>query len=140
MKRDLASDIKESTALDPATIGSDTTTNGNIIDTQGYESLTFLFHVGTVTDGDYTPLIQEGDDSGLSDAAAVADADLIGTEAGAAFTDDTDDNATSKIGYAGDKRYVRFNVVSTNTTTGATSVGATAVLGHPHSGDVAQTN
>jgi len=128
MIRDLYNNVKELNALDIQTIATDTTTNGDIIDLQGYGSLMFVFQTGTVTDGDYTVLIQEGDESDLSDAAAVADADLLGTEADASFDADTDDNLVSKIGYIGHKRYVRFNVVSTNTSSGAV-VGAVAVLG-----------
>jgi len=127
--QDLYNSIKQINALDIQTIGTDTTTNGDILDTQGYESVTFLFQTGTVTDGDYAVLIQEGDESDLSDAASVADADLIGTEALASFDADTDDNKTTKLGYKGNKRYVRFNIVSTNTSSGAV-LGAMAVLGH----------
>lgn len=128
-KFDMKNNIKVLNAFDIQTVSSDTTTNGDIIDLKGFEACTFVFQTGTVTDGDYTVLIQEGDDSGLSDAAAVADSDLIGTEADASFAADTDDNAVSKIGYIGDKRYVRFNVVSTNTSSGAV-IGAVGVLGH----------
>lgn len=131
--RDLHSNIVPAVALNLQTISSDTTTAGNIIDLQGFESCEFVFVTGTVTDGDYTVLIQEGDDSGLSDAAAVADADLLGTEALASFAADTDDNVLSKIGYKGSKRYVRLSIVSTNTSSGAV-VGAVAIKGHPHLG------
>lgn len=138
-QKDLFSDIEARNALDTQAITTDTTTNGEIIDTANFESLTFLFKSGTITDGDYTPLIQEGDESDLSDAAAVADADLIGTEAAAAFTDDADDNQVSKIGYKGHHRYVRFNVVSANTSSGGT-VGAVALLGHPIDGPKTDQN
>lgn len=134
-KFDQKNELKDVNAFDIQSISTDTTTNGEIIDLQGFEACTFVFQTGTVTDGDYTVLIQEGDDSGLSDAAAVADADLVGTEADASFSADTDDNKVSSIGYIGSKRYVRFNVVSTNTSTGAT-VGAIALLGRPHSAPV----
>ena len=128
-KREIYSEVLEKNAFDVQAISSDTTTNGDIIDTNGFESVCFVFQSGTLTDGTYTPLIQDGDDSGLSDAAAVADADLVGTEADAAFAA-TDDNEVRRIAYVGSKRYVRFNVVSASTTTGGT-VGAVAVLGHP---------
>ena len=118
------------------TVATDTTTNGEIIDLAGYDSAAFLFQTGTVTDGDYTVLIQEGDESDLSDATAVADADLTATEASISFTADTDDDKVSKIGYTGVKRYVRFNIVSTNTSSGAV-LGAQAVLGHPSNAPVA---
>jgi hypothetical protein len=133
--KDLVQRIKPDVALNVQTINSNTTTAGNIIDLQGFESCTFLFFTAALTDGDYTPLIQEGDASNLSDAASVADGDLIpsgGAEAASAHTDDGDDNVVNKIGYKGTKRYVRFNVVSTGTSSGAV-VGALVVLGDPRS-------
>jgi hypothetical protein len=134
--RELASEIKQENAFNIQTINSDTTTNGNIIDLQGFDSCTFLLQIGTLTDGDYVPLIQEGDEADLSDATAVADTDLTGTEASAGFTEDTDDRKVSKIGYTGGKRYVRFNIVSTNTTSGA-NMGAQVIKGHPSHAPVA---
>jgi len=130
MNRELVSQIKAESGLDIQIISTDTTTAGNIIDTQGFDSLTFLFNTGVITDGDYLLLIEEGDDSGLSDAAAVADADLTTTEALASFTADTDDGKVSKIGYTGSKQFVRASIVSTNTSTGGT-MGIVAVDGHP---------
>jgi len=117
--RDLHNNIKAEVALDTAAISSDTTTAGNIIDMQGFGSVEFVMQSGTLTDGTYTPLIEEGDASNLSDAAAVADSDLLGTEANAAFAS-TDDNAVNKIGYIGNKRYVRLSIVSSGTSTGGT--------------------
>ena len=132
--KDLHSNVKELMGLNAQTISSDTTTNGNIIDTAGYESVVLVFFSGTVTDGTYTPLVQEGAASDLSDAAAVADADLLpdgtGQEATAIF-EAADDNAVEKLGYRGSKRYIRPNFVSASTSTGATSMGCIAILGHP---------
>lgn len=127
-KYDLHNNILQKVARNTAAISSDTTTAGIIIDTQGFESLEFLLHTGARTDGTFTPLIEHGDDPSLSDAAAVDDADLLGTEAGAALAAA---NSSSRIGYRGSKRYVRLSVVSSGVTSGAT-VGATAILGHPH--------
>jgi len=124
---DLHSQIFCANALSNATIATDTTTVGAIIDTAGYESLEFIIKSGTRTDGTFTPLIQDGDDSGLSDAAAVSDTFLVGTEAAAAITAS---NALGRIGYVGKKRYVRLSIVSTSVTTGCTSFGAVAVLGN----------
>jgi len=134
MKRDMHNAVDNKVALKIQQIASDTTTAGEIIDLgasgEVFDSLEFLVQTGTVTDGDYTVLIQHGDESNLSDAANVADADLLGTEAGASFSADTDDDKTSKIGYRGAKRYVRLSIVSTNTSSGA-YIGAQALLGHP---------
>jgi hypothetical protein len=135
MNREIGSKLKIAIALTPRAIASDTTTNGAIIDLRGYDACTFAFMTGVLTDGDYTVLIQEGDASDLSDATAVADADLSATEASVSFTADTDDSAISKISYIGSKRYVRFNVVSTSTSTGAL-VGAMAILGYPNQSPV----
>ena len=128
---DIHNNVEQRNALDTAAITTDTTTAGDIIDTQNFESLEFLIQSGTLTDGAYAILIEDGNDSGLSDAAAVADAQLLGTEVGAGFAA-ADDNKVSKIGYIGDKRYVRLSIVSTITTTGGT-FGAIAILMHARS-------
>ena len=47
----------------------------------------------------FAVLVEEGDDSGLSDAAAVADSDLLDTEALAGF-DFADDDVVRKVAYA----------------------------------------
>lgn len=103
-----------------------------IIDMQGYDSLTFLIATGTLADVDatFTTLIEDGDDSGLSDAAAVSDTFLLGTEALASFTF-ADDDSVFKIGYAGNKRYVRCTVTPANNT-GAAPLAVIPVLGHPN--------
>jgi hypothetical protein len=117
--RDLHNNIKVESGLNISSITTNTTTAGSIIDMQGYGSLEFIIRSGTLTDGTYTPLVEEGAVSNLSDATAVADADLLGTEAAAAFVS-TDDNTIKKIGYIGAKRYVRLSLVSTSVTTGGT--------------------
>lgn len=129
--KDLHSNILQKVALNIQAISSDTTTVGNIIDTRGFQSCEFVNISGTITDGDYALLIEHGDEANLSDAAPVADADLIGTEAAASFDADDDDNKALRVGYIGEKRYVRASLVSTNTTSGGT-LGVLAILGHPH--------
>ena len=131
---DLHNNVKAIRAISPAAITSDTTTAGQIIDMQGFDSLEFIIASGTLTDGTYTPLVEHGDASNLSDAAAVADDYLLGTEEGAAFAA-TDDNEVHKIGYVGDKRYVRLSLVSASTSSGGT-LSAVAVLGHPSNGPI----
>ena len=117
--RDLYNNLKAEVAFDTAAISTDTTTAGNIIDLQGFNSALFVIQSGTLTDGVYSILIEDGDVANLSDAAAVADSELLGTEAAASFTA-TDDDAVKKIGYKGNKRYVRLSIVSSSTTTGGT--------------------
>ena len=127
MEKDLKSSLNVSVGLNFQTIATDTTTNGVIIDTVGNESLTFGLITGTITDGDYAVTIQHGDDSGLSDATTAGSDDLIGTLP--SFTDNGDDDKAAIVGYVGKKRYVRANIVSTNTTSGGV-VGVVAIKGH----------
>jgi hypothetical protein len=136
MERDLHSHIDDRVALDPQAIATDTTTAGNIIDTEGFESLEFLLWTKTVTDGDYAWKIEHGDDAALADAADAASDDVLGSLAG--FTADTDDNSVNRVGYIGKKRYVRASIVSTNTTTGVDAIGILAILSHPRRAPVAQ--
>jgi len=129
MYKELYSSYKVSNAFDTQAITSDTTTAGDIIDTAEYGSILFVTQSGTLTDGTYTVLIEDGDESNLSDATAVADADLTNTEASASFAA-TDDNTVNKIGYVGSKRYVRLSLVSASTSSGGT-LGAIAIQGSP---------
>jgi hypothetical protein len=125
--RDLASTVRLTSARNAAAITSNTTTAGIEIDRAGFDSVTFAMQSATITDGTYTPLIEETDTAG-SGYTAVADADLTVTEASVAFVA-TDDNVVKKIGYLGGKRYVRLSYVSTGVTSGGT-LSALAILGH----------
>ncbi len=136
MDKDGHNNIDDRVALDPAAITTDTTTVGNIIDTQGYESLEYLAYTKILTDGDYAFKLEEGDDSGLSDAADVPSDEVLGALTG--FVDDTDDDAVKRVGSIGKKRYQRLSIVSTSTTTGVDILGAVAILGHPKHAPVAQ--
>jgi hypothetical protein len=102
-----------------------------IIDRQGFDALEFLILSGSLADADvtFTALVEEGDAANLSDAAAVADADLLGTETAASFTF-SDDDKVFKIGYRGSKRYVRLTITPANNASAAL-LAAVAVLGHP---------
>lgn len=128
---DLMNNIHPLRCISPVSVADNTAQVGQIIDKQGYGSLTYLIATGSLADADatFTVLLEEGDDSGLSDAAAVADADLIGTEALAGFQFD-DDNETRKLGYIGSKRYTRLTITPANNTS-AGLLSAVAVLGNP---------
>jgi hypothetical protein len=122
---DMKNNVDVVNALDIQAISTDTTTNGDIIDTKDFQSITFVLQAGTLTDGTYTVNIQVGDDSGLSDAADASADELIGTEPAL----DTS-NTTGRVGLITNKRYARLQVVSTSTTSGGT-LGAVCVKGHP---------
>lgn len=130
--RDLHNNIHVARAISPVSVADNTAQVSQIIDRQGYQSLELLIATGSVADADATfvVLVEDGDDSGLSDAASVTDANLLGTEALAGFQFD-DDNEVRKIGYIGDKRYVRLTVTPVNNASAAV-IAAVAVLGHPN--------
>lgn len=111
------------------TVSDTTDVVSQIMDLQGADGAMFLIGTGTLADADatFTVLVEEGDDSGLSDAASVADADLVGTEALAAFTF-ADDNEGRKIGYVGMKRYIRCTV----TPVANTGSAPIAIIGVKH--------
>lgn len=118
--KDIRSDILQDLALS-AVIGTDTTTNGFIIDTASFElGLMFAPLVSVFTDGVYDFTLEEGLDPGLSDAVLIPSDKLIGTLADLQLTAVTaQGDPMPTIGVFSNKRYVRINVVSTGTTTGA---------------------
>lgn len=131
--RDLFNHVHPVRAISPAAAVTDNTAFvSQVIDRKGYESLTFLIAFGALADADVTTtvLVEHGDESDLSDAAAVADGDLLGTEALAAATF-SDDDETRKIGYVGGKRYVRLTVTPSGNS-GNLFLAAIALLGHPN--------
>jgi hypothetical protein len=128
---DLHNNIHVKRVISPVSVSDTTAQVGQIIDRQGYGSLEYIIATGSLADSDATfaVLLEEGDASNLSDAAAVADADLLGTEAQASFTFD-DDNKVFKLGYKGHKRYTRLTITPANNSSAAV-LSAVAVLGHP---------
>lgn len=134
MEYDLHNNINASNALNSQAINANGTVVGNIIDTKDYGSLEFIAHSGTITTGSHAFLLEEGDDSGLSDATAVPAAELLGDLVGFAVTDD---NAVKRVGSIGKKRYQRLSIVSTSVVTTGAVLSAVAVLGNPNSSPVA---
>ena len=132
--RDMMNNIHPVPLIAPVAARTDNTAIVSaIIDTLGYGSCTLVLVTGTNTDANATfgVLVEDGDAANLSDAAAVPDTQLLGTEALAGFTA-ADDGKTRKVGYAGFKRYVRLTVTPAGNAAAA-DIGAVAVLGHPHS-------
>jgi hypothetical protein len=129
--KDLMNKIHALRVIAPVSVADNTAQVGQIIDKKGFESLTYVIATGSIADADatFTVLLEEGDAANLSDAAAVADADLLGTEVLAAFQFD-DDNETRKLGYIGAKRYTRLTITPVNNASAAV-LAAVAVLGHP---------
>lgn len=130
--KDLFNHIHPLRAVSPVSVADNTAQVSQIIDRQGFDSLTFLISTGSLADADatFTVLVEDGDAANLSDAAAVADANLLGTEALASFTF-ADDDKTRKIGYVGNKRYVRLTITPANNAS-AGLLCVMAILGHPN--------
>ena len=122
--RDLHSHLHLAVALNIAAIAANTTTQGVIINTDGYEGVEFSLQAGGITDGSFLPQIIEGNAADLSDGVVATN--LIGTPAAMVAADA---NTVQKLGYFGSKQYVRLELVSTGVTTGGT-FGAVAALGY----------
>lgn len=129
--KDLMNQIGVKRVISPVSVADTTAQVGQIIDKKGFESLTYLIATGSIADVDatFTVLLEESDDSGMAGATAVADADLLGTEALAGFQFD-DDNECRKLGYIGSKRYTRLTITPVANASAAV-LAAVAVLGHP---------
>jgi len=136
--RDLFNRIKVSRLLDPVAVVTDNTASvSQIVDLAGYESAVIVIETGNLTDADavFSIKVEEGNDSGLSDAATVAAKDLqidpgltatpaTGNQAAYDFSADT---KPFKVGYIGAKRYLRVTITPANNT-GNHFVAAAAVL------------
>jgi len=132
---ELHNNVKVQRVVSPVAIGTTGTgKTGVVIDRQGYEGVEFLVSYGTVTatNAVFTPVMKEGDATGS--LTSVADADMVGTEAGAGLaaavrTSGTTKNVTKKVGYRGSKRYVNLSISST--VTAGTPIGIDGVLFNP---------
>ena len=113
--RDMMNSIHTVVALAPVVVADNTAQVCAIIDTQGYDSLTYVIGTGTIADADATFAVtmDHGDAANLSGGGAVAASDLVGTLALAGFTF-ADDGETRKIGYVGTRRYNRLTITPSN--------------------------
>lgn len=137
--RDQSNLVHPVPAIVPAlNTNSDAAIVSAIIDRKGFESLTFLAIFGTLTDAGCTGVftMEHGDNSALSDTAAVAAPDFIGTLAAMNVTQ-ADDIECRKIGYCGPKRYVRLTFTSTGNAAGDIPLAVIALLGNPASSPTA---
>ena len=142
MMLDLHNNIKASRGMSPVAATTDNTAYvSQILDTAGFGSAEFVGILGSIADADvtFTVLVEHGDQSNLSDAAAVDDAYLLGTEAGTvtagaavsgAAPGFADDNKTFKFGYKGPKRYVRVTVTPASNS-GNIFLAGVWIQGHP---------
>jgi hypothetical protein len=119
MKRDLMNNIHPVVAIAPVVVTDGTAQTSAAIDVRNYKSVTFIILLGTLADTDATWTVEvlEGSTSTQADHTAVADKNLIGTEALAGFQFDNDGECR-KIGYVGDADYVSIEIDDDTANTG----------------------
>ena len=129
MKRDLMNNIHPVVAIAPVVVADGTAQISAAIDVRQYRSVTFIIALGTLADTDATwsVVVKEGSDATQGNHTAVADRDLIGTEALAGFTF-ADDGETRKIGYKGDQDYVSIEIDDVTANTGSAPMCVICVL------------
>lgn len=105
-----------------AAIASNTTTNSEIIDTEGAPlGLTFAAYASAYTDGTYAFSFQHGEQANLSDAETVPAESFVNQENIPNVTAAAVAGAlVGKAGLFSLRRYVRVVVTSTGVTSGAT--------------------
>lgn len=118
-ERDLVSKIAGRESVRPAVLSG--TTSGEIVDLRGFESAVAHIQTGAiVSSGNFTPSIQIGDDSGLSDAETIAAPDLL-----TSLTDPLAANSVYLVGFRVRKRYAR--VVLTKNSGTSIAAGASII-------------
>jgi hypothetical protein len=133
--KDLYSNIKVIHAITPQAVGTTGIAGGklsSVLDRQGYESVAFAYSSGasaSVADT-ITPVVYECATTGGSFTSVAAD-DLNGTEAALTLTA----AKSGRVGYRGNKRYLKIRLYGTGTATAI--VSAVMVAGNPEQGPVA---
>jgi len=135
MEYEISSRAGDAPALNSQTIGANTTTIGEIVDTLGFESLTFIIQAGAITDGVYNTVLEESDDPVMTVPTPVVPDETIGELPRFRATDS---DTVRHFGSIGKMRYQRINIVSTIVTTGAV-MSAVALLGNAKSAPTSET-
>ena len=130
MNKDLHNNIGICIMREAADWTADATTN--LVDTTGYEGCEIIVTVGALTNVDgsnYLEIsLEECDTTTGTSFTTVAAGDLLG-----AFTkidSASEDSVVQRVGYIGNKRYLRINLNETGTIS-AGIIGVYAILGQP---------
>lgn len=116
--KDLYHDYLPEYSIYPASLGAAAKEGDAIVDLQGYEGALIVCGSGALT-VDMPFQLMHGDDDALSDAAAVPDADLLGSEPTLL---EATNNEIKTFGYIGTKRYLRVD------TTAGTGIAFAAII------------
>ena len=132
MRRDLKNNIGIVQLLEPQDLVR-TNTASKILDVSQFGGAIIEVQIGTITGVDgsnyLTPVLQESDTTTGSDFTTVAAVDVIG-----AFTvinSTAKDQTVQMVGYRGNKRYIRTNLVYTGSGISAGVIGVSGILGLP---------
>ena len=116
--RDIANNIGAVQAVAPAVLTA--TNTSAAIDLLGFNSAAVIINTGAIAgSGNFTPKLQESDTTTSGDFTDVVAGDLVGTLPAALVA-----ASVYKVGYIGNKRYVR-TVLTLNS---GTSIAAGAVI------------
>lgn len=135
--KDMHNSISVLAAVKPVAVGTTGIAGGQlsaIIDRRGFSSVEFAYQSGgsaSVADT-ITPVIYEAAATGDT-FTSVANADLLGTEAALTLT--TAAGKVGRVGYVGNKRYLKIRLYGTGTATAL--VAASVILGNPDLAPVA---
>lgn len=145
--RDNFNDVLPARALQIQTISGSALNTGNI-DLQGFESAQVLVDFGDIDELGGSPQgaakidvkLEHADDNGSGAPGAYADvtaADVLGPSSvtSGVVASVTTDTAVVRVGYRGERRFIRATVTPTALTNGG-PVGIWVVKGHPHQGPV----
>ena len=129
--RDISSDVNPKSAISIRTVSNANAVTGDILDLQDYRAALLILVAGTIHASCTGAVVkvQHSDTNAASGMSDVPDAMLVGSEADMSI-DNGSDGEVRKIGYSGDKRYVRVSVALT-ANAGASNYGVIAILGKP---------
>jgi len=127
--RDMHNNISVLHAITPQAVGTSGIAGGKLsgaLDRRGFESVEFVYSSGASASAadTITPVVYEGDTTNGS-FTSVASADLLGAETALTLTA----AKTGRVGYNGNKRYLKIRLYGTGTATAV--VAASAILGKP---------
>ena len=123
--RDIKSNVDIAQSIAPS--ARTASVNGSGVDLRGYDSAMAEVASGAITDGSFTPKLQESDDD--SSYSDVATADLEGSFAACSA------NAIQRVGYKGSKRYIRIVLTEAGASPAPSTGGLFAgsiIRGHAH--------
>lgn len=93
-----------------------------VIDSQGFESLEWLFFSGVITTGDYVAKLEQADDFAFT--VNVEDVPAINVLGPLPSFAEDDDNQHRRVGSVGKRRFQRATLIGANTPVGVMIIAA----------------